>query len=404
MMGQVISYDTKIKIAKDYKKTKEVTVLVQINGKEENRLSHVELSHNPKQKFGFKYAQVYDKKGQVVKKINKKELKTRNDLSHQTFYQDDLITEFDLYWNEYPYRIQYSYTLEEEEYLYIALWTPLYYTGVSTLEASLEVDIPVGRPLRMSGAESFEFSESEREGRKILVWRSAEIKPESREEVFAPPVEWPMVRIVPIDFKYGISGKSESWSTFGNWLYELNLGTDQLPLQEKWTLEKMLDGLTDRKEKVKAIYHYLQDQTKYVNVAIDVGGLKSFPAWYVSKNKYGDCKALTTFMKAMLQSIGIESLYTIVRSGDKIIEIDPNLPSQQFDHVILMVPLDGDTIWLENTSNSLPFGYIGTFTQGRQAFAIDAERSHLVSTPHLTQDEVRSVRNYTFRALENNEV
>ena len=403
-LGQVLNYETKITIVDDGKKRTERTLLIQINSKEENWLSHVELNHNPKQEFNFNYAQILDLQGNIIRKLKKKELITRNDFSHQTFYQDDLITEFDLYWDEYPYRVEYSYSVEEEEFLYLAWWSPLYNTHVGTINGSLEVNIPSDYAIRISASKDLILNESEFEGRKKLSWKSRAIKREFRDEIFSPPMEFPTVKIVPQDFKYSVPGKSESWASFGNWLEELNKGTDQITLKEKLAVEKRIDGSNSRSDTIKSIYYYLQDQTKYVNVAIDVGGLKTYPASYVCENKYGDCKALTTYMKALLKSVGIESFYTIINAGDKITEIDPNFPSQQFNHVILMIPSGMDTLWLENTSSALPFNYLGTFTQNRRALAINGEKSQLVKTSALSTKDVLQERIFHFQATENNEV
>src|SRR5690606_9296852 len=106
-------------------------VLLQVDDKQSNWLSHVEITHDPKQQFSFNYGRVVDAKGNVLRKLSKKDLITRNDRSYQAFYQDDLITEFDLYWHQFPYRIQYSYTIKEEEFLYLAWWSPLLYSNVS---------------------------------------------------------------------------------------------------------------------------------------------------------------------------------------------------------------------------------------------------------------------------------
>lgn len=403
--GQILNYETKVTIDDDAKKTTERTILIQINNKDENWLSHVELGHNPNQAFSVNYAYILNKEGNIVRKLRKKEQINRSNLSYQAFYQDDLITEFDLYWNQYPYRIEYSYTIKEKEYLYIALWTPLIFKNATTIKSSLEVNLPFDFSVKFNNSDNLAFEESAVDDRKILTWRSNIVnKPQDEIYSSAPEKLIPVVMLIPAEFKYGVPGKADSWSSFGLWLDELNNGTDQLTLQEKLTIEKLVYGINNRNEIIKTIYYYLQDKTKYVNVAIDVGGLKSYPASYVCENKYGDCKALTTYMKAMLKNAGIESFYTIIKAGENNTEIDIKFPGQQFNHVILMIPSGKDTIWLENTSNALPFNYLGTFTQNRYALVINGEKSKLVKTPELLIDDVLLERNYNFQAKDNNEV
>lgn len=403
--GQVLNYETSITIAKSGKKTTERKVLIQVNNKDENWLSHVELSHDPKQKFIFGYAHILDKEGNMVRKLKKKELITRSNLSYQSFYQDDLITEFDLYWNQYPYIIEYAYTIREDEYLYIAWWTPLILKNASTIKSSLKVNMPDSLKVKVYNSDNLFFEESEEDNRRILSWSSNMVS-KLQNEVYSPETDKmiPVVKLVPNDFIYGLAGKTDSWASLGLWFDQLNQGLDQLTLQEKLAIEKLVDGVKNRDEIIKVIYYYLQDQTKYINVAIDVGGLKSYPASYVCENKHGDCKALTTYMKAALKSVGIESFYSIIKAGENYTEIDTTIPSQQFNHVILMVPNEKDTLWLENTSNSLPFNYLGTFTQNRYALTIHGKKSRLVKTPKLSIDEVLIERNYYFQVTSNNKV
>lgn len=403
--GQVLNYETNIIIDNNGKKITERIILIQINNKDENWLSHVEINHNPNQKFLFGYAHILNKEGNIVRKLKKKELITRSNLSYQAFYQDDLITEFDLYWNQYPYLIEYSYIIEEDEYLYIAWWTPLIYKNIVTIKSSLKVNLPIDLNVKVNNSDNVFFKESEMDNKRILSW-SSNMAGKLQNEIYSPAPDklTPAVKLVPNDFKYGLTGKTDSWASFGLWLDELNYGTDQLTLQEKWTIEKLVDGIKKRNEIIKAIYHYLQDQTKYVNVAIDVGGLKSYPASYVCENKYGDCKALTTYMQAALKTVGIESFYTIIKAGVNNSGIDTTFPSQQFNHVILMIPTEKDTIWLENTSSALPYNYLGTFTQNRYALTINGEKSQLVKTPELSIDDVLLERNYYFQVTSNNRV
>lgn len=399
--SQVLQNHTKITIDANGRKSTEKTVLIQVNDKTSNWLSHVEISHNPDQDFSFNYARIIDLNGNILRKVKKKDLKTRNDLSYQTFYQDNLITEFDLYWNKYPYQIEYSYTITEEAYLYVAYWTPYLYLNIPTIKSSLEINVPANYEIYINQTGDLSFKESKIEDRKIYYWKSNIVK-KSKNEIYAPPIKEliPFVAVAPSKFKYGVYGSLDSWSSFGNWLNNLNEGTDQLPLNEKIIIDKLINGIVDKRDIIKKIYYYLQDHTNYINVSIDVGGLKSYPASYVCENKYGDCKALTTYMKSMLKSIGIESFYTVINAGINQEKIKTNFPSQQFNHVILAVPMKNDTIWLENTSNSLPFNYLGVNSQNRFALLVNAENSKLVKTPKLLLANILVEKNYNINVDE----
>lgn len=206
----------------------------------------------------------------------------------------------------------------------------------------------------------------------------------------------PHVIVTPIDFHYSIDGSMKTWSSFGEWESKLIEGLDILPYNEKQKVHKLVKGALTSEEKIKRLYNYLQDNHRYVYVGLDDGGLKPYPASYVCKNRFGDCKALTNYMKALLNEIGIEAYYTSVYAGKKYRKVDNDLPAQQFNHVILAVPLEGDTIWLENTSSTLPFNYLGTFTQNRKVLLANRSESKLVNTPKLTLDEVVEKRSYAF--------
>ena len=400
-LGQILNYETKISINEKGQKTTEKTYIIKINSKEQNWMSHIEIGHNPDQVFVLNYAMIINSEGNVIRKLKKKDIITRSDISNQAFYQDELITEFDLYWNQYPYQIKYSYSKIEDKFLYITRWTPVIYTNVATLKSNLSITIPPNYSIYINHPNNLSFNESQTQDGKTLKWSSGIVKAPQK-EIYAPPLQelLPLVSIVPANFNYGINGSYDSWPSFGFWLNKLNEGTDNLPLSEKIVVNKLIEGISDKKEIIKTIYHYLQDQTKYINVAIEIGGLKSYPASYVSKNKYGDCKALTTYMKSMLKSAGIESYYTVINAGSSATKVQSNFPSQQFNHVILAIPYESDTIWLENTSNFLPFNYLGTFTQNRLSLITKTEKSELRKTPKLQIEDVLQERRYKFYITE----
>ena len=396
--AQILNSETIIRIEKG-KKTTTRKLHIQVNNKEDNWLSKIEISHEPDEEFELIEARVIDRNGNNVRKIKKKDITTRSDISHGTYYQDGLVEEFSMYWSQYPYQIEYSYQVKTSEFFWIAYWNPVRYVNLASLKSSLKLEIPPDYGISMDYSEGLLFQDTYDEKRRILTWSSGPSKI-PKPEIHGPPLREmiPYVMVTPKKFQYGVPGSSESWSSLGQWQMELNRGTDILPTSEKKVVQKLVAQSDDPKEKTEILYNYLQDKTHYINVDIDKGGMKSYPASYVSQNKYGDCKALTTYMKALLNSIGIESYYTLINGASNPIKVKTDFPSQQFNHAVLMVPLDGETIWLENTSNSTPFNYMGTFTQGRTALVIDSEKSRLVQTPSLGAADVADIRTYRFEA------
>lgn len=393
--NEVIDYTTIIKAEKG-KLVEEKFYLIQINNKQSDWISDISIPYSG-EKLEILEASILDVHGNVLRTLKKKEIITRSAISRGTFFEDSFTKEFALKWHEYPYRVRYSYRTTINQYLYVARWYPIIDSNVPTRKASLSVQIPLDYKVNLDFQEAFTYSADTLGNSCTLQWKISNVSPLSK-EIFSPPFQEsiPHVTIIPKEFTYGVNGSSESWASFGAWVNQLNQGLDLLLLSEQAVVDKLIAGVTDKKEITKILYHHLQDHTRYINVSIDLGGLKPYPASYVCTNKYGDCKALTIYMKALLKYAGIESFYTLVHAESNPVKIKPKLPGQQFNHVILSVPIAGDTLWLENTASHLPYNYLGTFTQNRPALMV-SNSSKLVKTPSLGLEDVleKTTYNYT---------
>ena len=132
------------------------------------------------------------------------------------------------------------------------------------------------------------------------------------------------------------------------------------------------------------LYNYLQQNSRYVSVQLGVGGWQPFDANYVATNKYGDCKALSNYMIALLKEAGINANYVLIKAGEGEEPIQTDFPETQFNHATVCVPLQKDSVWLECTSQTKAAGYAGTFTGNRFALLVNETGGHIVATPFYT--------------------
>jgi transglutaminase-like putative cysteine protease len=194
-------------------------------------------------------------------------------------------------------------------------------------------------------------------------------------------------------------GNVDTWKGLGLLVYKLNEGRDQLSTQMQSRVKQMVEGLKTDQEKIAVLYQYLKTNYRYVSVQIGVGGWQTFDAQYVEQKKYGDCKALSNYMKAMLKTAGIESQLALVRAGrtQETIQLNDTIPYNQFNHMVLYVP--SEALWLECTSPDNPPGYMGTFTHRRKALLLTPAGGVLQSMPNYGEKE-NVQANYTIIKLE----
>ena len=384
-----------IEVTKRHSLIKKYHFEIQIRNRFAEKYTKIAIPYTKKNKIQNLRAIVKDADGRVVRTLRKDEVVDRSNISDISLYEDNMVKEFVIKHNSYPYTICYSYQQEEKEFLYIDYWIPVIEPDIKTLSAELQLTVPTDYELSISQGNIDAPEVITIDQKKTYRWKSSHTTPIPR-EIFAPPVRdfLPFVKIIPQRFRYDREGSQKEWKSFGNWECALLKGLNDLPDAEKRRTDAIVGPINDTKEKVRALYHYLQDRTRYINVTIDKGGLKPYPASYVAANKYGDCKALTNYMKTLLETYRIPSYYTNVYAGDKIHRLDRDFPSQQFNHVILFVPLERDTIWLDCTSKG-PFNYLGTFSQNREAFVIEQDNSRLIRTPALTAEAVHCLRDIT---------
>lgn len=392
----VLKYSTQIEVL-EKKCIQTVTTIVQINNSKGDQYTNFHIPYSDNCKLKKLTGEIRDSNNLTIRKLTNKDITTSSQFDNSTFYNDNFVKQFSLKHNKYPYIIECDYQYEQSPFLQIASWNPMWDDEVSTQSADLSVIFPPDFQFKtnLNNIEKPKITQTERG--IIYKWQSSYSRLKAN-DIFSPSLydSLPSVKIVPLHFNYIKPGSFDSWKSMGEWELSIDEGLEDLTGEEKIHIDQITEGIKDPRKIVSLLYHYLQDNTRYILVDIDLGGLQPYPASYVCKNKFGDCKALTNYMKAMLAYKGIKSNKVDVSAGVIARKFYTDFPSQQFNHVFLAVPFLNDTIWLECTSNSSPFNYIGASTQNRQILWTEPNKSRLLKTPALKKEDVTSIKNYHF--------
>lgn len=360
-----------------------------------NSVAEETISYDKLSKIIDINAYVYDANGKQIKRLKKSEIYDQAAYDGVSLFSDHRLKHLNLAQAIYPYTVEIEYEVKYD-FLY---WIPTSWWGgerISHEHASYQLIYPIGlEPRYQLFNSNVEPTKTKLEnGFESISWEFKNLQPNKR-ELYSPPIDEivPHIIAAPTEFEYdSYAGKMDSWQSFGQWIILLNKGRDILPDETKKKVHEIVSGLTTNEEKVKALYQYMQNKTRYVSIQLGIGGYQPFEASVVDKNGYGDCKALSNYMIALLKEAGISANYILINAGASANAMNVNFPSTQFNHAIAAVPNGRDTLWLECTSQTNPFGYQGLFTGDRKALMITSNGAEVVNTIRYTPEQNQQTR------------
>lgn len=329
-------------------------------------------------------ATVYDAQGKELKKIKRKDFRDESVISGGTLFSDSRYIYLDYTPIQYPFTLVYESEVETSTTAFIPKWFPIdnYYTSVE--KSILNVTYPNNlgfkkKEIRLSGFDITKTTDTNTQ----TTYTATNIQAQKRED-YSPLLSdvFPCVMMGLESFHLeGVDGNATTWEAFGKWYADkVLLGTTVLPNETKIKIKELVGDEKDPVKKAKIIYDFVQKKSRYVNIAIGIGGWKPMFANDVDRLGYGDCKALTNYTKALLEVVDVPSYNTILYGNAYKMDIESDFVSMQGNHMILSIPNGDKYIWLECTSQDNPFGYQGTFTDDRNVLIIKPEGGEIVRT------------------------
>jgi Domain of Unknown Function with PDB structure (DUF3857)/Transglutaminase-like superfamily len=324
-------------------------------------------------------ALIFDKFGQQIKRLKRKDFKDQSTSGNDI--TDDRILYLDYTPVAYPYTVVFTCETVSENTAFIPQWSPVEGVFCSTEkeEINLTVEPSLGFKLKEYNFGEVVLQKSQGAGTYTF---SAENIPAYRAEDYSPSLSSIRPYIIFGLEKFhleGVDGEAKTWEAFGAWYSNLISGTDELPAETVAKVKAMVGTETDPLKKAKIIYKYVQGKTRYVSIQLGIGGWKPMPAKDVDRLGYGDCKALSNYTRALLKAVGVPSYCVLIYAQNER-DINPDFVSMQGNHMILAIPDKDKLVWLECTSQSIPFGFQGNFTDNRLALVVKPEGGEIVRT------------------------
>ena len=248
------------------------------------------------------------------------------------------------------------------------------------LDEELDIDVPADRPLKVKNKPEMDPKITEANGRRIYHWTGSHLEREDDKKDQAekdkkkkkkrPDEERPDVQLTTF----------VSWEQIGLWYASLEKDRRAPSPEVRAKAAELTKGLDNDLDKVQALYDYVAKNFRYVSLSLGVGRYQPHAAGDVLHDQYGDCKDKHTLLASLLEAEGLHASSVLINSSRKL---DPDVPSpSQFDHVITMLPMHDDEVWMDTTSEVAPFRLLAFTLRNKLALVIpDNGKPHLEETP-----------------------
>ena len=240
------------------------------------------------------------------------------------------------------------------------------------LDEQLEIDIPAARTVKLKTKPGMDAKITEENGRRIYRWTSSHRarNPETKEsdknkgkqKRGKKADETPDVQMTTF----------ASWEEVGRWYAGLEKDRRVPSKEVRDKAHALTKGLTTDLEKTEVLYDFVAQNFRYVSLSLGLARYQPQPAADILRNQYGDCKDKNTLLAALLEAEGLHSSSVLINSFRKL---DPDVPSpSQFNHVITMLPLAKDEVWLDATTEVAALPSSGAFLAQEAGLGDSARR------------------------------
>jgi hypothetical protein len=319
------------------------------------------------------------------------------ELNYQLF--SDLRVKYLPLENQLKFPILINYVIESKfkGFLSIPPFFPAYDYNIEVQDASYEIEFPTNYQFQRSFS-SFNgiIDSSTNTKNKTLRFNVSQFKGVPN-ECYQLPIDLlgPKIQLIPAQATFdGYRFQLTNWDDIAKWTQLLlNQSNGKLSPQTIAQID-LLKSKFKGKVLAQKIYEFMQSRVRYVGIQLGIGGFKPNSPEWTDKYGYGDCKALSYYYVKLLEQAGIKGYYTLIHTREFKPHSEPKFNGLgSFNHAVVCIPLEGDTLIAECTSQSAKFNENNYFTGGQYGLLISDGKGYWYRFPEPSIKQIGSSYN-----------
>jgi transglutaminase-like putative cysteine protease len=377
---------TEIEIPDNYSAEYTISKKILIKNSKADEHCRVVISESHFQDIEDIEASITKVNGDLIKELETDEI-SEGEYSANAFYSGHNYKYFEMHHHSYPFIFNYSYKISISTLLLWPDWYPQESIPNLSSEYKLSINPDVKFRFYSKGIEIQPTRKSE-DSFNQYIWEMENIPTKLEEDFLAPEDQiQKAIYFVAENFKTdSYEGIASSWDEYSNWYRKLASDRYELSNEAKNEILNLIKIVTEPKEKINILYKHLQKKNRYIAIEMGLAGWQPQFSDQVYKNRYGDCKDLSTYMVSMLKVAEINSYPALALTRDDGV-VNPQQPSNQFNHCIVCVPFDTDTVWLECTSTYSDMEDVPFTIEDINVLVIGTKKGELVRTPQKKSNQ-----------------
>lgn len=171
----------------------------------------------------------------------------------------------------------------------------------------------------------------------------------------------------------------KDWAVVDRWAKAKIVSKVRASAEVRKKAEDLVSGARTRREKIEALFNFVQGRVRYMQADLATGGYSPRPPAEVLSTLFGDCKDQAVLLLSLLKAVDIEAYPALLNVFDGVHH--GKIPLPEFNHLIVYIPDPEGDLWLDTTSGLAEFPSILVPDQGKEAFVVNGKGGKFLTTP-----------------------